>query len=152
MIDYSGGHWTLGAIFGIPMLILCAILCVGTWAALYAVRDDGEAIGYVFVVGWVPWLGLILGTLSYYPFDSSFHHYYPVSGTVVTSNSRLISDSDHNVSQRYVIQFAESGVLYGCDDTRCSLATVGKHINLQCKKEFVWQSKAGWTCRYDQED
>lgn len=73
--------------------------------------------------------------------DSSYHRFYEVQGTV--------TDIDHPpFLNRYAIRLAESGQLFGCDDTRCSTLNKGDSVTLNCKKEWEYQATPGWACRW----
>lgn len=145
------GHWSLGVLIGLPILAIfilggIAILLGGIFSTDYDLKNFGIAGGTVTLV-----TSIIIGVLSYFPFHAEYHKYYTVKGTVASTSTRLLTDSDHNVSQRVVFRFAESKTLYGCDDTRCTIAKNGDAIQLKCKKDYQWQSVSGWVCRYDQE-
>lgn len=148
MLDLTSGTYSPGAYVALIAAIVLGILLLLTVAGA-VLAGDGElrvmsGMGAVVVL-------LIIGgaALSYYPFSSDFHKYYTVSGTVAeTPDSRLISSGD-SVSQRYVIKFAESGDLYGVDDTRAATVKQGDKVSLRCKREFEFNSVPGWGCKWN---
>lgn len=148
------GHWTLGMYIGLPIVIvigLLSILVTGFGIVMMA-HDDNDGMIVAFLAGVVALFMLGIGLVGYYPYKTDYHRYSVVEGTVAETNSRLISNDDKGVSQRIVIRFNESDQLFGCDDTRCALATTGKHVRLNCIKEYQWNAQAGWACKYGQVD
>lgn len=152
---HDNGHWSIGFMIGMPVTLICAFLTViflvtfihgiRTNQEDYTIIGGGSIAAFMFVM-------FAIGAICLFPYNASYHKYYAVTGTVESTNHRLISDSNKGMSERYVIKYKESGTLYGCDDTRCSLAVAGKTIQLKCKKDYVWQSTPGWVCNYDQKD
>lgn len=153
MVDYLHGVHSLGW-YGfwfavIPLFVLVILCAVGV---VFLGDTLLEGLGFAVIpVLLAATIGVIAG-ISYWPFNETYHKWYPVTGTVAEVNQRLISDGNKGMSQRYVIRFRESGELFGCDDTRCALATSGKYLALKCKKEYVFQSDSGWACNYNQKD
>lgn len=150
MMIANQAHWSLGVIIGVPFLALgllvCALLIVGAYRV-----DDEDLSPMMLGLGGVGGVVLlVIAVLSYYPFNAQYHKWYDVTGTVEATNKRLISDGK-SMSERFVIKFKESPTLYGCDDTRCSLATAGKPLTLACKRQYVFNSTSGWVCNYKQE-
>lgn len=150
------GHWTLGMYIGIPILaivLLAGVVCILTALFVGGERFYDEERAMVGISGVIVIItaASVLG-FGYFPWKTDYHRYSVVEGTVAESNSRLISNGDKGVSQRIVIRFNESDQLFGCDDTRCALATVGKHVRLNCIKEYQWNSQPGWACKYGQSD
>lgn len=146
MIDFGHGDWTLGTYFFWPFMVFGLFLIAAGTIGVAITRDSDVA-----KVAILPGVLVVLASgFFYWPvFDSSFHRLYPVQGTVTSISSRLISN-DKSVSQRYVIRFAEGPDLFGCDDSRCSAATLGAHVKLLCKKQWQFRGTPGWVCVYDQ--
>lgn len=149
---HDNGHWSIGFMIGIPITLILAFLTVIFLATfIYGIRNNDEdySVGGG-ICALCTFVLFAIGAFALFPYNASYHKYYAVTGTVESTNHRLVSDGDKGMNERYVIKYKESGTLYGCDDTRCSLATAGKAINLKCKKEYVWQSEPGWVCNYNQ--
>jgi hypothetical protein len=143
--EYS---WSLGVWVGLPFVAIVIIVFL-LGAVFFARLDEGG-----MAVGTVAVLLVFLGVsgLLWYPFAPvrDFHAWNVVQGTVDRIDKRLISSGDKGMAERYVITFKESDEPFACDDTRCSLSTPGKRINLLCKKEFEFFSVPGWACRHNQ--
>lgn len=81
-----------------------------------------------------------------WPFNSEYHQWRAVNGTVEKISSRMVS-SDSSMSQRYVVVI--DGQAFGVDDTRASLLKKGDKVSLKCKRDFVFQSTSGWVCNWN---
>jgi hypothetical protein len=149
----GNGEWSTPYIIGTTALIIVILIGALYFTAVLFSGWDGEEKGIAFFTGGIVFL-VIAGSLgaACYPFDAAHHKYYDVTGTVQTTNKRLVGNGDSGMSERYVIKFAESNTLYGCDDTRCSLAAPGKTVALKCKREWQYKGQDGWVCSYNQED
>ena len=149
-------HWKIEQYFFWPFLILAVVIAIAGVVIALVARDrqndfDREETNWFVAIWsacWVIIIGLML--IGQYPFSANFHKWYGVEGTVSETSSRLLTDSDGNVSQKIVIRFAESNTLYGCNDTRCALAHKGDHIRLLCSRDFEFNAVPGWNCKYDQ--
>lgn len=141
-------HWSLGVLIGIPILIVIVLVAIAIAAMLF--WHDEFGIGFGFLAGALA--AVVIAAACWWPFAPvrDYHAWNGVQGTVQSSDKRLVKDGDSGMSERYVIKFAESQTLYGCDDTRCSLATPGKVIKLTCKREYQFRAYSGWGCRYGQ--
>lgn len=145
MIDKAHAYWSLGTYFFWPCIVIGLLLiAAGIIGAI--VTGDGDPAWF----GVIPGLIIVVAAgLFYWPvFDSSFHKWYPVNGTVTSTSSRLLSDGDGGVNQRIVIRFAESNGLFGCDDSRCTATKTGDRLNLKCKRDWQFQGTPGWACAY----
>jgi hypothetical protein len=147
MIDYSGGAWTLGTYIFWPVFVIGLVFLVAAVVGGLSTHDTG-AVSAAF-------LGLCIAVVSvviyWPPLDGAYHHWYPVSGVVAQAPaSRLITDGGKSVNQRFVLRFAGSGTLFGCDDTRCATLKVGDTVKLQCKRKWQFRGTPGWVCNYDQ--
>lgn len=148
-------HWSLGVWIGLPIVAIVVLALIGIAVSLFVI-GRGEHDPYVNNTGGALLVGalvvLVGAGVSWWPFAPvrDYHAWNAVQGTVERADKRLVA-GDNGMSERYVIKFVESGTLYGCDDTRCSLAAIGTPLRLQCKREYVWRSVSGWACRYDQE-
>lgn len=137
----SMGMWLGLPIAGI-ILIICIVFCIGFAVSKPYDWKIGFSIAAVVGIFTVIITGLIM-----WPWKHDYHFYVPVSGKVEQTNSRLISNGDKGVSQRFVVVI--NGKPYGVDDTRASLLKEGDFVKLRCKKEFDFgSSDQGWACKW----
>lgn len=151
MIHGEGSSLSPGAWVGIPLLILgLIVLALLTWLTVrWTLKGEDDAwLGWL--VGGVVFLAVGLGAVAYYPFSSDFHRYYQVTGTVQEAKSRLISNGDGGMQERYAVKLAESGQTFGVDDSRASLLKAGDPVDLRCKRDFEFNSVPGWACHWNQ--
>jgi hypothetical protein len=145
MIDKAHAYWSLGTYFFWPVFAIGVLLILlGIIGALFARDSDlawaGVLPGVIIVV---------IASACYWPvFDSSYHKWYPVNGTVLSTSSRLLSNGNNGVNQRIVVRFTESDELFGCDDSRCTALITGSRLNLKCKRDWQFQGTSGWACVY----
>lgn len=158
----ASGPWSLGVLIGVPLAALLFLVVVGWGAVMFALGMRRKKTGYgnsarmvrdpyliwsgvaIAVVG-----GLIVAggfVFAMWPFNSQFHQWRSVHGTVQQISSRLIA-SDKSMSQRYVVVI--DGQQFGIDDTRASLLHKGDQVSLKCKREYQFQSVSGWACRWN---
>lgn len=151
---------TLGWTLGFPVMITCSVIFFLIMAAALAYRfvpvdDDAYSRDYhdwfgmwaCFTIGLAGLLAtLVISGVAFWPWHADFHSRYRVQGTVTQTSSRLISDSNHAVSQRYV--FTIGGQPFGVDDTRASLVHAGDKVTLICTKEYTWGAAYGWACAW----
>lgn len=144
----SSGPWSLGILIAMPLGILFTIVFL--WGAFMIRRNDRRNNDDIFYpVG----LGLIVLALISaictvclsFPYNSEYHQWRPVSGTVQQVSSRLVG-SGKTVNQRFVVLI--NGQPFGVDDTRASLLKPGDHVDLVCKKEWQYAAKSGWGCNW----
>lgn len=149
------GSWSLGVLFGLPVLILltAATVALGGW--LYSKYNDEKTYDPgIFRAGaigsWALALILVIGILfGYYPYKAEYHQWREVSGTVHKVNKRILSDGSGNMQQKYVVQYEESpGRAFGCEDTRCALVDVGDTLTMKCKRVWQYSGSDGWDCNY----
>lgn len=137
----------LGWLIGNIIIIVASIIVLGIAVAL--IRNDepaaalGTFAGVVFIGG-----GLLL--FNNFPFDMEYHSYRPVSGVVDSTNSRFMTNGSSGTSQKFAIRFQGSDQIYGCNDTRCSLAEKGDKLALKCERIWQYASVGGYDCRYAQ--
>jgi hypothetical protein len=139
----SSGPWSLGVLIGLPVLIVVTLLLVGFAAFAFSESEVGIAVGTLFAA--VVILGIAASPLGYYPYDSEYHQWRTVHGTVQTVSSRMIA-ADKAMSQRFVVQI--DGQPFGIDDTRASLIKAGDTVTLRCKREWQYAADSGWACRW----
>ncbi len=92
-------------------------------------------------------VGLFIGT-AWPPFNMDYHSYRQVHGTVADVQARFLGDGN-STSQMYAVRLADSGQIYRCDDTRCSLLKPGDQVWLWCIREWVQASTPGYDCNFD---
>jgi len=145
MIDLA---WVIGNVVG-AILILATLLYL-VWANI---TDDLDGERGIWVVGGIVALIIQIGVNVFwnFPFDMAYHSYRPVSGVVEDINSRFLSsNSGKSTEQKYAVRFKGSDQIYGCMDTRCSLAKKGDHLQLACERQWQYASVSGYDCRYFQ--
>lgn len=144
----DSGPWTLGILIAMPLGVMFTLAClVGAYALHRHDRHSGEYIFLPFgIMLIVAALFCALGTaFGSFPFNSEYHQWRPVSGTVQQVSSRLVG-SGKTVNQRFVVLI--NGQPFGVDDTRASLLKPGDHVDLVCKKEWQYAAKSGWGCNW----
>lgn len=149
----ESGPWSLGTLVGLPVAVICAValVIIGAWAVRAARTADG------FDVAPLRWSGFgciataalvaigLASPLGMYPYDSEFHQWREVTGTVDRIDSRLVADSE-GMSERYI--FVIDGHKFGVDDTRAAAASKGDTVTLRCKREWQYAANSGWGCRW----
>lgn len=149
----AGDRYSLGVLIGLPIvgLILLACVVVLAFAVLAAIFGERQDRGFAAVVagcaGAVAAIVLIICLFAYWPWSPSWHKWYDTTGTVQSISSRIISDGDKSVNQRFVVKFTD-GRIRSCDDTRCSLLKPHDSLSLSCKRAYQWAGTAGWDCNY----
>lgn len=129
-------------------LIFAGLGALGALSATVLGFKDDDYIGRcIGIVGLFIVLGLTLALA--FPFDMAYHSYRPVHGTVEAIGKRLLGGKD-NLSEKYAIRFKGSPQIYGCEDTRCSVAKPGDTLKLNCIRSWQWASVHGYDCRYAQ--
>jgi hypothetical protein len=117
-------------------------------------RMDGSMWSFDFETGfWMKWAGAAVAVVSFGiwlgvafpPFESKYHSYRPVSGTVTAIGTRLLGQ-DKSTTQEIV--FTVGGQDYRCDDTRCSLVKVGDVVSMQCIGVFELHGVSGYRCNF----
>lgn len=147
-------QWSTGMLIGLPILVFLIVLFIFFSVFLFVMAHKGRVDGEEFAARAmgtfcaVIALILVVSTLNgFYPYDSSYHKWVEVSGTVQSVGSGNISDGN-SMSTRFVVKI--DGQDYGVDDTRAALLKPGDAVDLKCKKEYVYASEAGWACNWNQ--
>ena len=149
----ESGSWSLGTLIGLPVgiIVTVAFLAAGAYLIRTSRRNDAFDPGEMLVFGGTSTLigavilGLLLSPLGMYPYDSEYHQWREVSGTVERIESRQIADGN-GMSERYV--FVIAGQPFGIDDSRAAVAEEGDTVTLRCKREWQYASESGWGCRW----
>jgi hypothetical protein len=105
------------------------------------------AYGIGGAVALVMALIFVFATWPFWP--GQYNSYKPFSGVVRQTGSRFIaSDTQGGGSnQRFMLQLT-SGVVVGCDDTRCSALHPGDKVTVLCERSWQWNANAGWVCNF----
>lgn len=152
----ESGPWSLGTLVGLPVAIVVAValVAVGAWcwrkASDPAIQDLDESelrwfLALPMFVTAATIAVAIVSPLGMYPYDSEFHQWRDVTGTVERVESRQIAD-DNGMSERYV--FVIDGQPFSVDDTRAAVANKGDTVSLRCKREWQYAAASGWACRW----
>lgn len=146
-MSITPASWSLGVLIGLPIVLFFLVGSVGMFLVLppfleEAIDRAGARISCVVVF----LIALLSGVFAFWPYSPSFHRFYHVQGTVTEVGKRQVSDGDA-MSERYV--FVIGGQKFGVDDTRASLTKVGNQVDLMCKREYQYNSRSGWLCRWD---
>lgn len=132
---------TIGAV--VVLLIGVGILWFGIW--------DAYDAGPLIVVGVVVIVVAIGGYVwAMWPFAYDYHHWVDKKVRVAQVSSRLLSDGDNGISQKFVVRDVEGG-LYGIQDTRGALVKPGDVLKLRCKRAYQFgipRAADGWDCRW----
>lgn len=145
---------TAGVYIGIPVMLLILIVLavvlrkVIHWDAT-GYGEEAERKWTIRGVVTVMVAVAIIFTCFWWPFDMTYHRWTEKSGTVETSERRMLGNGK-SMSEMFVVKFKDDETLYRCDDTRCALAKPGKEIRLLCKPEWEYAAVDGWVCRYGQ--
>ena len=148
------GPWTLGTLIGFPLGVLLTIALFAIAALLATAARDPDAYdtgSLWFGAFAVALVGLVAAAFTVYgmwPFNSEYHQWRTVTGTVERVDSRLINTGD-GMAERYVVTIA--GTPFAIDDTRAALVERGDDLTLACKREWVYQSVSGWACNWKTE-
>lgn len=148
------GPWSLGVLISVPVTIMAILICIALGVLLlWAGRPrHEEGPRDLYLTGWGVGLFVLVPVIalgfifSMWPFNSEFHQWREVHGTVQQISSRMIAQ-DKSMSQRYVVVI--DGQAFGIDDTRASLLHTGDQVSLHCKREFQFQADSGWGCRWN---
>ena len=150
----ESGPWSLGTLIGLPIAIVVIVaLLVGGLLLMRAARKkpdhfDAPAMWWSGLGGCafaVAIAALTASPLGMYPYDSEYHQWRDVTGTVERVESRQIADGD-GMSERYV--FVIDGQPFSVDDTRAAVANKGDTVSLRCKREWQYAAASGWACRW----
>ena len=147
------GPWSLGTLIGLPLAVLTTITLVAVGVVLLrrsrTTNELDRAETIFFGVG-----SLLAATalaictaspLGMWPYDSEYHQWRDVTGTVERAESRQVRDGD-GMSERYVLVI--DGHPFAVDDTRAAVADEGDVVSLRCKREWQYAAESGWACRW----
>lgn len=149
----ESGPWSLGTLVGLPIAILAALALVasGAWMvkrSRTADHIDALPLKWLAIGCYVAAALIAVATaspLGMYPYDSEYHQWRDVTGTVERVESRQIADGE-GMSERYV--FVIDGQPFSVDDTRAAVANKGDTVSLRCKREWQYAAASGWACRW----
>jgi hypothetical protein len=149
--DAATGGYIAGNI-AIIVLSLIAVVVIGL-ALRHGPGEYNDGGGYVLAgitaLVWVIALGLWFW--STWPFAYDYHHWVDKRVHVTDTSSRLLTDSDGNIGQKFVVRDS-TGTYYGINDTRGALVKEGDVVQLRCKKSYdygVPRSSHGWDCKWN---
>lgn len=146
------GPWSLGTLIAFPIGVLCILLLIvavvfAAYKRSNSSQYDRDAFNMLLVFSSIALLLAAVATAGLmFPYNSEFHQWRHVSGTVDKVGSRVISTGESSISQRFVVVI--DGQPFGVDDTRASLLKPGDHVDLACKKEWQYAADSGWGCRW----
>lgn len=144
---------SLGVLIGLPiagLVIIGALIAIWAgWKFHKTVEWDAlEPAGPLFFGGLATLvITLVITGLTMWPWEPEYHEWQTVSGRITNISSRIMGDGS-TVNQRFVVQFSENGTQYSCDDSRCSLLTIGDQLTLSCKREWQFSGTPGWSCNF----
>lgn len=161
MNEFASGQWTLGIKIGLPFAIFgfllfsgWAVYCTRYWLTFdpykYHLLDHKWAAG---MWAGISWLGVVLYVMSmlfvYWPLDAAYHQYRPVSGTVDSISSRIVSSGDGGSDQNFVVTLTSGPQQYTIGDSRAALLKHGDHVSLFCVRQYDYGSNnAGYGCKW----
>lgn len=143
----ESGPWSLGTLIGLPLAVISTILLIALGVWIYKTTYDVElkGLGALFVLGGVTTAILTASPLGMWPYDSEFHQWRDVTGTIERVESRQVVHGE-GMSERFV--FVIDGQPFGVDDTRAAVAEKGDTVDLRCKREWEYAANSGWGCRW----
>lgn len=146
----STGPLTVGTIIGTAFLVIALVTLLVVYVAWVPKLGRKDKQWFKRVIPLAAVL-LIFGYVFFmWPFKYDYHHWVNTTGVVASVSSRVITDSDGNINQKYVIRF-EDGRVRALNDTIGGVLTKGDPIDLRCKKAFEWSTPSaahGWDCKY----
>jgi len=151
-IDWDNGRWHVAYIVWIPLLSILAILClVAMGWCIYKRATSRYSSDWGIGVISFGIIALICGGLAIwgaFPWDTTYHKYYHVTGQVEQIGSRQVA-SEKAMYTRYV--FTIKGKPFGVDDTRASLVKPGDNVSLQCSRDYQYAGAPGWVCEWGEQ-
>lgn len=145
----DGGPWTLGTLIAFPLGILLALtFAVAAFYIFRTLRQEYEtferwAFSGITGISAVAIAGVTFGSM--YPYDTEYHQWHRVAGTVDRVESRQVAAGD-GMSERFVVLI--EGHPFAVDDTRAALLEPGDDVVLRCKREWEYLADSGWGCRW----
>lgn len=151
LADATTGGYIAGNIVAIVLGVICALCMIG--GVVYAHGDGYTNGGYGF--SFIAFLcGLVVAGAwlwSTWPLQYEYHHWIDKQVVVTDTSSRLLTDSDGNIQQKFVVSDSK-GSYYAINDTRGSLVKEDQTVNLRCKRAYdygVPRSSHGWDCKWN---
>lgn len=99
------------------------------------------AVPVALVIGALTWWGM-------YPWKAEYHHWTPISGTVETVDSRLVSTGENAMEDKYVVKLNGSDQQYGVLDTRAAGLKPGDHLSITCVRIWQYSGTDGFDCNF----
>lgn len=151
LADATTGGYIAGNIAAIVIGAICVLVMIG---AILTTRDSYDA-GLGWGIAVTSFVCLLLTAVVYvwatWPFAYEYHHWIDKKVHVAASSSRLLTDGDGNINQKFVVR-DERGTFYGINDTRGALVKEGDTVSLRCKRAYdygVPRSSHGWDCKWN---
>jgi hypothetical protein len=150
--DATTGGFIAGNI--VTALLLLLVIAVAAWAGFGCNYDAYSVLGrrrsVALILCCIP-LIIAAYVWSTWPFAYEYHHWVDKKVTVAAMSSRLLTDGDGNINQKFVVRDA-GGTYYGVNDTRGALAKEGDTLTLRCKKSYDFgtaREAQGWDCKWN---
>lgn len=134
----------MGWVFWVAFALAIVLLAFAVWRG----ADDGfgfsAGIGCLLaavtaVVVGIAWL------FAAFPYGWQYQQVYRVSGDVVSVSNGFGSDGGDLTYRAYVVKLDGHHVLYQLSDPR-AVELDGKHVDLTCEVEYVYQAADRWNC------
>lgn len=129
-------------------VLLLILFLIGFGVALVCASENEPGVAGVVTAGTVIVVGGLL-FFNNFPFDMQYHSWNPVEGKVANIDKRQVASGD-GFEEKFAIRFEGDAQIYGCSDTRCSLAKKGNTVKLNCIRTWQYASVPGYDCRYNQ--
>lgn len=155
---YPHGPATGGWIIGLIAFIIAITLCIVVFTYATITTANKKKNEYKREDALVVAIGALIATLGVisafvwlsWPFAYEYHHWVPTTGTVESVSSRIVSDGDKGVNQKFVIRFTD-GRVRALNDSIASVLKPGDVAQLRCKKAYdygVPRDTQGWDCKW----
>jgi uncharacterized membrane protein YccC len=140
---------TIAAVVVLLVLIVCFVVAL-LWLRNSDHYDRGLALATTIGCGLACVATVLAWLWSSWPLSYDYHHWITKRVTVTDTSSRLLTDSNGNINQKFVVRAAD-GAYYGINDTRASLVREGARVVLRCKKAYEFgtpRDAQGWDCKW----
>lgn len=149
-VEHFSTNATIALWVGGGLAFIGLVILIFGIVYLLAGGYDTEDIAWTAIViggiwSFIVFLGFGIGM---WPWDSAHHTYVEYNGSVVQTNSRLLSNGNSGTDQKFAIQLAGSNQVYGCADTRCSLVQPGDVVTLACIQVYQLNATDGLDCNF----